>query len=461
MTAHVALHLTDSRVWVRYGREEWDGPVAMDDAAQVQMAPAWFVDSGYCATPGRAVPIAESLGRILRDAIGEVGCRPPAELVVATYPTNWGTARLNVLATAVRSFANEAEFVPIAVAAARAAAVRAKCATDANIVVLEIGAMTTVASCVGQASGEGRVVACELITDIGLADYSERRDELVEVVDTVIGSRRVDALVIVGDLVATDIEALSAALSRRSSVEFLAARDLVRHVGRPIVSEPQIARPEPVRNVDWLAAAPADRAASRGSPRSARRVRTLAAAALVAVVAVGAGVAFASSREDRHLDTAEPAATPTTDTDVGELTLGRIRVTIPDGWRITSSEPQQPGQLPRLELVPISGPERRITVTQYVIRSDLDLEGIANVLRRKVDESPNGANYEGIEADVVFAGRHGVTFRENPDGRSQVRWHVMVDRDTQVGVGCQGLFGEWDALSGDCEQVVSSVVISP
>ncbi|MFZ2177835.1 MAG: type VII secretion-associated protein, partial [Rhodococcus sp. (in: high G+C Gram-positive bacteria)] len=69
--------------------------------------------------------------------------------------------------------------------------------------------------------------------------------------------------------------------------------------------------------------------------------------------------------------------------------------------------------------------------------------------------------FGGLERDVVFGGRPGISYNEFPDESSSVKWHVLVERDLQVSVGCQFLSGEWDAIEGVCAEMVRSLVIAP
>ena len=443
-----AVHLSETRVWARYGREDWDGPAGIDDANQVSMPPNWFIDSGYCAVGARMIPVVESMARVFWQAALEVGAGAPADLAVVTHPTHWGAARQNVVAAAGRQCANEVLTLAVATAVVRAHIYRA--APSAGVrrfVVLECGSVATIAS---RVDSDGRVLCCEVETDLGLDDSVDRLGEFADLAARVTGTDDVDAVLVCGEL-ADHKPALTAALAAafpQSRVHVVPSREVARSAARlPVATEPrpQQSNPEPAPSAQWLQA-----------PASApqRRRWPVVAAVLMVVALLGAGILLALRTIDRN------ESPNTSVADGTPVVLGRASMTLPPGWQVKDTEQSVPGYGNRLTLVPDGGTDRRITVTQTALRSAFTQEQAAATLRQKIAGNDRGATFSEVETGVEFGGRQVIFYVESPEEYSQVKWHVIVENGTQVSVGCQFLLGEWNLLAGECEQLVRSVVIA-
>ena len=436
-------------MWARYGREDWDGPAGIDDANQVSMPPSWFIDSGYCAVGARMIPVVESMARVFWQAALEVGAGAPADLAVVTHPTHWGAARQNVVAAAGRQCANEVLTLAVATAVVRAHMYRASpSATARRFVVLECGSVATIAS---RVDSDGRVLSCEVETELGLDDSVDRLGEFADLAARVAGTDDVDAVLVCGEL--TDHKpALIAELATafgHSRIHVVASREVARSAARlPIATQPrpQQSDPEPAPRAQWLQ--------EPASAPQRRRVWPVVAAVLLVVALLGAGIVLAARTIDK---TDSPS---TSATDGIPVVLGRASMTLPPGWHVKDTEQSVPGYGNRLTLVPDGGPDRRITVTQTALRSAFTQEQAAATLRQKIAENDRGATFSEVETGVEFGGRQVIFYVESPEEYSQVKWHVIVENGTQVSVGCQFLLGEWNLLAGECERLVRSVVIA-
>ena len=443
-----AVHLSETRVWARFGREDWDGPAGIDDANQVSMPPTWFIDSGYCAVGAKMISVVESMARVFWQAALEVGAGAPADLAVVTHPTHWGAERQNVVAAAGRQCANEVMTVPVATAAVRAHTYRsAPSPVVRRFVVLECGSIATTASCV---DSDGRVLSCEVETDLGLDDSVDNFGEFAQLGSRVAGTDEVDGVLVCGELAdrkAALTDALTAVFGQ-SRVHVVAAREIARSAARlPVASEPEPQQPNPL---------PAQRAQWLQEPTLAPRSHRwpVVAIVLLVVALLGAGIVLAVRTIDNGEST-HPAAG-----EAAPVVLGRASMTLPPGWHVKATEESVPGYGNRLTLVPAGGADRRITVTQTALRSTFTEEEAAATLRQKIGEKDGGATFSEVETGVEFGGRRVIVYVETPDEYSQVKWHVIVENGTQVSVGCQFLLGEWDLLAGECEQLVRSIVIA-
>lgn len=137
------------------------------------------------------------------------------------------------------------------------------------------------------------------------------------------------------------------------------------------------------------------------------------------------------------------------------LAAAGVRLELPPGWQ------RRPGQAGtgRLELVPGGAARQRIVVVRNNLVPGAGYDEMAAQLTARVAAS---ADVMGdLRRDVEFGGRHGLAYTERPTDGSLVDWHVVVERDAQLSVGCQYLPGEWNAVAADCERVVRTVGIDP
>lgn len=200
-----------------------------------------------------------------------------------------------------------------------------------------------------------------------------------------------------------------------------------------------------VRRVDdgQLCSAAADLTARPDEPPAQPRPqpRRLLVAATVAAT-LTAGVAWAGTRQD------EPAATVAV--AMTALVEGRVTMQIPADWmvrRITTG----PGSA-RVEAISPHDAEAALHLTQAPV-SDDSLAVAAATLRRAIDAQPVGVFVDFHPADAR-AGRPAITYREIRPGH-EIRWAVVLDGHTQIGVGCQDGAAS-AALTAACDEAVRS-----
>ncbi|NUS43219.1 MAG: type VII secretion-associated protein, partial [Mycobacteriaceae bacterium] len=193
------------------------------------------------------------------------------------------------------------------------------------------------------------------------------------------------------------------------------------------------------------------RAASSGP---AARGKRLFPAVAVAATAVAIAVAATLLLWDRRTVNTAPASAPAAAT----ATEGRVSVSVPSGWRV---RPAVPGESPdAMRLVPLDGARRRIQVVQKALRGNPGLDRVLADLQVQRDAPGRRARFGEVRRERLGAREVGV-YTEAVDDGSEAKHHVIVQHGTQVGVDCQYLAGEWDAIAGACEQVVASAEVGP
>ncbi|WP_430333731.1 type VII secretion-associated protein [Rhodococcus sp. ACT016] len=425
--ASVALHLADCAVWVASS----SGVVRVrDDAIQHCLE---CIDDERVLVGAQPVATVDALATALHRVIGTgtqgTGFVPS---VTVTHPSHWGSARRGVLESAARRSAHEVALLPIALAVSAPP-------DWARWVVLECAPLATTASLVERTGrGEPTVRACELASDTGSLDLREHPDRVAvldRLVCAVADGRPVEHVLVTGAADPDVVEILTAGIG--SSVVVVPDADLARVAP---AGEAELSDGDSIPAA-WLDHRPAP-PPQRGPGRAAVVV---AAAVLVVAAAAGSVVGFWRPWERANAsDTAEP---------LQRFEIGSVSVQLPGGW---NAQPAKPG---RLDLTPQGVGGRRIVVIPTDIAEGSDRADVARALERRiVDRGPDGPFSE-FDPDSAFAGRQAISYVESPDGRSRVRWHVLVERGVQVSIGCQFRDGEWDALAADCEQAVRSVEV--
>ena len=459
----VAIHLTESGMW--------SCARGVTTAAH-EMTPLWFVDDEYVDVDGGVLAVSDALAGVFRSAIDSAGEVVPIATAVLSHPTEWGSARRNVLSAAGSRVAADTVLVPVAVAAAEGAAV-----SGGRWMVLEGRTVGATASYVVGEVGGYRVVECEhdpsLCADEGIDEWATA---IVELGARARGDRPVDGILLTGvgeSQERTSMrDAVVAHASPNADVRIVTGEEIARALASSVVEAADEPAAMTVPQANWLE--PALQGSERGDRRSTRP--TFFAVAAVLAVVVGAVLVFTLREPDtgtesvRALDaSATPAAqtttrsrasapTTTTTATAAGLEVGGIRVTLPSGWKErTPTASSSSGA--RVELVPAGGADRRIIITQNAVREGAGYDEVAATLAAKIAQRGRPELFGELERDVVFGGRPGIAYSEFPDESSVVRWHVLVERDLQVSVGCQFLAEEWESIESVCEEVVRSLVI--
>lgn len=267
-------------------------------------------------------------------------------------------------------------------------------------------------------------------------------------------------------------DAVIAHASPNADVRIVTGEEIARALASSLVDSSDELTTMAVPQANWLE--PALQGSERGGRRSTRP--TFFAVVAVLAVVVGAVLVFTlrepgtGTESVRALDVSAAPAAPattltrsavpatTTATAAADLEVGGIRVTLPSGWK-ERAPAASASSGSRVELVPAGGADRRIIITQNAVREDSGYDEVAVTLAAKIAQRGRPELFGELERDVVFGGRPGIAYSEFPDASSVVRWHVLVERDLQVSVGCQFLAEEWESIESVCEEVVRSLVI--
>ncbi|CAG7607121.1 type VII secretion-associated protein [Rhodococcus opacus] len=459
----VAIHLTESGMW--------SCAQGVTTAAH-EMTPLCFVDDEYVDVDGGVLAVSDALATMFRSVIDGAGEAAPIATAVMSHPTEWGSARRNALSDAGSRVAADTVLVPVAVAAAEGAAV-----SGGRWVVLESRTVGATASYVVGEVGGYRVVECEhdpsLCPDEGIEEWATA---IVELGARARGDRPVDGILLTGGGESqertTMRDAVIAHASPNADVRIVTGEEIARALASSLVDSSDELTTMAVPQANWLE--PALQGSERGDRRSTRP--TFFAVVAVLAVVVGAVLVFTlrepgtGTESVRALDASAAPAAPvttttrsavpatTTATAAADLEVGGIRVTLPSGWKERAPAASASAGS-RVELVPAVGADRRIIITQNAVREDSGYDEVAVTLAAKIAQRGRPELFGELERDVVFGGRPGIAYSEFPDASSVVRWHVLVERDLQVSVGCQFLAEEWESIESVCEEVVRSLVI--
>ncbi|MCL2534087.1 MAG: type VII secretion-associated protein [Nocardiaceae bacterium] len=424
--ASVALHLADGAVWVA----STSGVVRVPDDAIGDCLEC--IDDRRVLVGAQPVPTVDVLAAVLHRAIG-TGTRGTGYVpaVTVTHPSHWGSARKGVLEAAARRSAHEVTLLPAALAVPTPR-------DRACWVVLECAPLWTTASLVERSDrDELAVLACELASDTGALDIREdptRVAVLDRLVRGVADGRAVDDVFVTGAVDPDLTGIVTAGIGSKAIV--VPGADLAR------VSA---AAEGTSADCDAVPAAWLDpRPAPASTPQRGRGLVVAAAVVLAVAAAAGTTAVLWRPWEATSVE-AEP---------LQRFEIGPVSVHLPGRWTV---QPAKPG---RLDLMPEGASGRRIVLVPADVAAGSDRADVARALERRIaDRGPDGPFSE-FDPDAEFAGRPAISYVESPDDRSRVRWHVLVENDVQVSVGCQFRDGEWDASAADCEQAVRSVEVA-
>lgn len=417
---------------------------------------------------------AELLTGLVRYAAAAVGAPPNTGTVVVVHPTKWSARRRDALYTAARHVARNAELVPIAVAAYDAIEMDA----DVRCVTLEVAAEGVTATLLEPCRG-GRVVIDRVARDPGLAADAADSDDGVTRLEALIGS--------VSGRSDPDVLLVTGIPGEPAGVE-LCGR-LAERIGRGIRVVP-VAASEMLAPITEMSAPTAVGEAAPGvevgsstaqwlqdirapmpEPSRAPGFGWVIAGAMIVIVVVAAIVflsgdtnlrqtvadgsvadSAAAIRPEPSID-APVAASPDQDApDFATIDLGPVRLDLPSYWRIRDAGRPEPG---RAELLPDSGPDRRIVVVYSALADGIDSDAVARSLAARAT-ARSGVIRE-LDSDTRFGDRPVISYVEVPDEFSTVRWSVVVMPGLQVSIGCQFLAEEWTGIRSECEQAVHTV----
>ncbi|RVW05114.1 type VII secretion-associated protein [Rhodococcus xishaensis] len=423
------LYLADDVVWVQ-------GP---SGAIRVPDDPVRHcldcIDDDTLLLGAQILATVDVLAAAIHRAIGTVsgGTEFVPELTVA-HPSHWGMPRRGVFEAAARRCADDVAMVP-------AALVVPVPSSGTRWIVLECAALSTTATVVElDRHGAPNVVSCALAPETGTLDLSEDPAQ-VTVIDRLVrdaaDGRSIEAVYVIGTA-ADDVLGI-----------------LTTGIGSTVVSVPPATMVE--RRSEAQPTDQQDRTASWVSPGPTRtpapphRRWHVPPATVAVVVAATIGVAVAVA----------VALWPVRAPDVSGRTeplerfeIGSASMHLPEEWGVRAAEPG------RLELVPDGVSGRRIVVISVDVAAGSDRVAIARTLERRIVERGPDGPFSGFDPEKEFAGRVGVSYLETPDDQSSVRWHVLVENDLQMSVGCQFREGEWESLAADCEQAVRSIEVA-
>ncbi|TCN57290.1 type VII secretion-associated protein (TIGR03931 family) [Rhodococcus sp. SMB37] len=417
---------------------------------------------------------AELLTGLVRYAAAVIGAPPNIGTVVAVHPTKWSARRRDALYTAARNVARNAELVPAAVAACDAADVGA----DERCVTLEVMPDGVTATSLEPIRG-GRAVIDRVARDPGLpadeVDSDDGATRLRSLIESVAGRVDPDVLLVTGipgEPAGVDLcGRLGERIGRGIRVVPVAASEMLAPItevleagtGRVAASRSEVGS----STAQWLQ----DVRAPMPEPSRAPRFGWMVAGALIVIVVVVAMVFISADEGAREFVAdrggaasaetvrAEPIddASVTATRDPGAsafatIDLGVVRLDLPSYWRIRDSGVQDPG---RAELLPDSGPDRRIVIVYSHLADGMDSDAVARSLAARA--TARSDVIRDVESDTRFGDRPVISYVEVPDEFSTVRWSVVVMPGLQVSIGCQFLADEWTGIRSECEQAVHTV----
>jgi type VII secretion-associated protein (TIGR03931 family) len=391
-------------------------------------------------------------GSRVSDVVGRIS----AARIDAGFPSHWAATRRDRLADELGIGGARVEMTPIAIAAASFVGTSGAGAHGPRVVVVELERLSSTVTYVSPDGAGMRVVACEREPALGAEDVLDAGRTgtdtaaiatLCDLVERVTDGRAVDEILVLADHDQPALEPLLAGLAKASP-----------RAGRSRVLRPAEMCPLPAVE------------RTEHSPRTAlsRAIGLLGrgpmpAVAFGAALIIGAGGLWWWQTGMQH-GAAAPSAETATGAPIaqpaGDVTHenGRVRFLALGAWSARPVDPQRPG---RRELVPVDGAAARIIVIQNEIDPGLGYDEVASALADKIAARGSDGPFADLQRDVVFAGRPGVSYRETPNPGSEVRWHVVVEQELQVSVGCQYPAGEWGVVEHACEKVVRSLTVAP
>lgn len=478
----VELVVTDTRIWARGSVAHWDitpsivlGSNDFDLVVGESLTPPTQVASAVQFIHGARIALlprlpspVDAMAAVVGAIMANLRVAMPCDRVTVACPTEWGPRARGVLAAAIGQFATQVDFVAMAL---RTVEVDEGTARSRRTVVLEFGTLATTATAVTRNHHGVQIEACECEPTLSLAEIGNRPDAafaLEALIGRVLADCTADVAQVVGVTDSAKLELIAAAVERvcgaNTELRTMSAGDLVRSPS-PQLAAPPIPRIPPAEQ--WMQ--PLRQQAAALHPVNRRRQFYFGAAALVAVIAVVAAVVLVvSGQSDEGSAVASeipPATTsssvapasraPTSNSGVPAATYGRVKLVVPQGWRVVSPDPEK-----RIDLAPGDGSRLRISVIQQPVAAGTDYEQIAAELEAQIKQRPAGVMGD-LRRDVVMGGRSGVSYTENPSDGSTVRWHVVLEHNLQVSIGCQYIGNTWEALAGACMDVATSIQVLP
>ncbi|WP_433680905.1 type VII secretion-associated protein [Nocardia sp. CA-119907] len=481
----VDLVVTDTRVWARGPATHWDVPPSVvlgsngDLVVGEPLTPPTqvcsaiqYVGADRIALLPRVPAIGEAMTAVFGTVLRNLGVPIPCEQVTIVCPTEWGGRRRAIIDDAVRRYATDIVFEDTAI---RAVVADAGAARSRRTVVLEFGPLSTTATAVVRSHQGIHIETCEHEPNLAISDIAPETtgfDELSPLFDRLLAGQPADMVQAIGvsDPAKLDLIRSVAQQFCGPSVELraIAGADLVRGPRPEPEYQPEIT---PMPTTEWMQPL-RQRAAAMQPPGRNTKMYVLGAVAAVAVVAataIGAVFAFGGS-EDKPTASATSASVPagptslstgmrpapTTTPKSASETVGRVRFQMPAGWRFAQAPDPSKS---RVDLVPSDGTRARISVIQTPVAAGTGYEQVAANLDAQMKQRPSGSVSE-LKRDVVFGGKSGLAYTEQPGDGSTVNWHVLVEHGLQVSTGCQYI-SDWQSLAQTCEQFAASIQTTP
>ncbi len=478
---NVDLVVTDTRIWARGPATHWDVPPSvvlgsngdlvvgepLTPPTQVSSA-VQYVAADRIALLPRVPSLAEAMSSVVGTVMRNLGIPMPCAQITVVCPTEWGGRRRAVFAEAARRFTADVVFEDMAI---RAVAADVGTARSRRTVVLEFGPLSTTASAVVRSHQGIRIESCEHEPNLAVADIEPESSafyNLCELIDRVLAGQPADIGQAVGisDPAKLDLirSAVQQVCTQAIEVRPIAGADLVRG---PQQEPDYRSEVTPLSSTEWMQPLRQRAAAMRppGRNTKAYAIAGIAGVLVVAAVALGAVFAFSGSDDKPAVAAPSTSAAPTAQPPITQPpiapkssseTVGRIRFQIPAGWRLTQAiDPTKS----RLDLVPSDGTRARITLIQTAVAQGIGYEQVAADLETQMKQQPNG-KLSDLKRDIVFGGKSGLAYTEQPGDGSTVSWHVLVEHELQVSTGCQYL-GGFDSIKQPCGQFAASLQVNP
>ncbi|MEV6135772.1 type VII secretion-associated protein [Nocardia sp. NPDC051990] len=480
---NVDLVVTDARIWARGPATHWDAPPSVvlgsngDLVVGEPLTPPTQVSSAvqYVAADRIALlPRVPSLADVMASVVGTVmrnlGVPVPCAQITVVCPTEWGARRRAAFAEAARHFTADVVFEDMAI---RAVVADVGTARSCRTLVLEFGPLSTTVTAVVRSHQGIHIESCEHEPNLAVADIepeSTASYDLCELIDRVLAGEPADIAQAVGVSDPAKLDLIRSAVQQVCTqvieVRPIAGADLVRGPQQEPEYQPEVA---PLPTTEWMQPLRQRAAAMQPPGRNTKAYAITGITGVLVVAAVAVGAIFASGGSDDKPAVAAPspsaaAATtsqspitqpPTTPKTTSE-TVGRMSFQIPAGWRLTQAIDPATS---RVDLVPADGTRARITLIQNPVAVGTGYEQVATNLETQMKHQPNG-KLSDLKRDVVFGGKSGLAYTEQPGDGSTVSWHVLVEHGLQVSTGCQYISG-FDSIKQPCEQFAASIRVNP
>ncbi|MEU7631948.1 type VII secretion-associated protein [Nocardia sp. NPDC049220] len=472
--SEIELVITETRIWARGATTHWDMPPSimlgsngfdlvvgppLTPPTQVGSA-VQFIPADAIALPPRTPSVVDAMGAVFTNVLENLGVAAPCGRITLICPTEWGSTRRTVLDQAASRVAADVVYEDIAV---RAVTADGGADHSPRTLVVECNSLSITASTVVRSHRGVHVESCEHEPALALAEItpeSRGMAELCALLDRLLDGEPIALAQVTGTSDPAKLDLLRAALEQTcgDAVELrsIAGPDLLG--GHLAEARRPHETPSTLPKTEWTQRL-RDRAAAQ---REGYRTTGPVLVVVTAVVVVALVVVGATAMLNRGNDPAA-GAPPTTmgstrrdsppETTAGAETVGHIRFAAPPGWRRSAVPENGRG---RIDLVPEDGTRQRITVMQTPIAAGAGNEQVAAQLELQITQRPPGVLTD-LRRDVMFGGRAGLAYSEQPGDGSIVRWHVVLEHGIQVSVGCQSAGESWSHLEPVCERFGSSV----